>query len=260
MFYATFIIMNLPKELTTVTKLSKYLAMVVFIALPFVGFFLGVRYQEMMDLSKRQQEESNLAIPRAPTPTPIAIPTVDPSITANWKTYNDNKDGFSVKYDSSSINAFQINKDDLRIFMRDVSSLPQFVKYKFPEFITGLRIGKNLSTDIYGQQIEPFIFSLWVFKNPDNITINEWFNRYSHYPFEVIVQEAEASIEEKRPNKDTVIGGVTAKYSIFSGPTGLQTAYFISKDGKIYLILTLADPHFQKIGDQILSTFRFTSL
>jgi len=89
--------MNLPKELTTVTKLSKYLALFLFIALPFVGFFLGVRYQEMMDLSKRQQEKSTLAIPRIPTLSPaealakegnsIAIPTVDPSITANWKTY-----------------------------------------------------------------------------------------------------------------------------------------------------------------------------
>lgn len=97
LFNETITIMNLPKELTTVTKLSKYLALFLFIALPFVGFFLGVRYQEMMDLSKRQQEKSTLAIPRIPTLSPaealakegnsIAIPTVDPSITANWKTY-----------------------------------------------------------------------------------------------------------------------------------------------------------------------------
>jgi len=94
----TITIMKLPKELTTVTKLSKYLAMVVFIALPIVGFFLGMRYQETMDLAKHQQMEANLLIPRAPTPTPIPIPTVDPSITASWKTYRSTTYGFEFKY------------------------------------------------------------------------------------------------------------------------------------------------------------------
>ena len=50
--------MTFPKELTTVTTLSKYLAMVVFIALPFVGFFLGMRYQEMTDLANKEDENS----------------------------------------------------------------------------------------------------------------------------------------------------------------------------------------------------------
>ena len=93
----TITIMSLPKELTTVTKLSKYLAMVVFIALPFVGFFLGVRYQEMMDLGKSQQEESNLAIPRAPTPTPDE--------TVNWKTYIASN-SLTFRYPEQSFNIY----------------------------------------------------------------------------------------------------------------------------------------------------------
>ena len=90
--------MKFPKELTTVTPLSKLLAAILFISLPFIGFVLGIRYQETMDLTKRQQETGSLAIPRAPTPTPIAIPTIDPSITANWKTYTDQKYNYSIKY------------------------------------------------------------------------------------------------------------------------------------------------------------------
>ena len=69
--------MKLPKELTTVTPLSKYLAMVVFLALPFIGFFMGVRYQEMLDLGKRQQTEDNLTIPRTPTPTQRTVASID---------------------------------------------------------------------------------------------------------------------------------------------------------------------------------------
>ena len=51
--------MKFPKELTTVTPLSKYLAMVVFVTLPIVGFFLGMRYQEMMDLASKQKTASS---------------------------------------------------------------------------------------------------------------------------------------------------------------------------------------------------------
>lgn len=38
--------MKLSKELTTVTSFSKALAMILFIALPFIGFYLGMRYQQ----------------------------------------------------------------------------------------------------------------------------------------------------------------------------------------------------------------------
>lgn len=40
--------MNLPKELTTVTPLSRYLAMFLFIVLPFLGFYLGMDYQQRL--------------------------------------------------------------------------------------------------------------------------------------------------------------------------------------------------------------------
>lgn len=38
--------MNLPKELTTVTPISKLLAMTLFIILPFIGFYLGLKYNQ----------------------------------------------------------------------------------------------------------------------------------------------------------------------------------------------------------------------
>jgi len=37
---------SLKRHLTTVTPFSKYLAMILFVALPFVGFWLGMQYQE----------------------------------------------------------------------------------------------------------------------------------------------------------------------------------------------------------------------
>lgn len=38
--------MKLPTYMTTVTGLSKSLALILFVALPFIGFYFGVRYQK----------------------------------------------------------------------------------------------------------------------------------------------------------------------------------------------------------------------
>ncbi len=37
---------KLPKSLTTVTRVSKTIALIMFIALPFIGFYVGMRYQQ----------------------------------------------------------------------------------------------------------------------------------------------------------------------------------------------------------------------
>lgn len=88
----TIIHMKLPKELTKVTPLSKYLAMILFLALPFVGFFLGMQYQELIDLYNRQQVDVYPStIKRYPTPTPG-------DETANWKTFINQKLGYEIKY------------------------------------------------------------------------------------------------------------------------------------------------------------------
>ena len=60
--------MKLPQQLTTVTNFSKFIAMVFFILFPFVGFFVGMKYQQAIDRTKTSE-----SIPMA-TPTPKFIP------------------------------------------------------------------------------------------------------------------------------------------------------------------------------------------
>lgn len=43
--------MKVPKNLRTVTPLSKLIALILFIALPFIGFALGMQYQASIDLN-----------------------------------------------------------------------------------------------------------------------------------------------------------------------------------------------------------------
>lgn len=63
--------MKLPNELTSVTPVSKLLALILFIELPIVGFILGMRHQQVIS-------SPAIAI-YYPTPTPTDLSTIDPS-------------------------------------------------------------------------------------------------------------------------------------------------------------------------------------
>jgi|SRR5579872_653347 len=58
--------MKLPKSMTTVTTFSKTLALILFVVLPFLGFYLGTLYQKNVDtISVNQQKLQPL--PKAKT-------------------------------------------------------------------------------------------------------------------------------------------------------------------------------------------------
>lgn len=61
--------MTLPKSLTAVTPFSKFLALVFFVMLPFLGFFFGMAYQQQVGNLPQESVPSEYANP-SPTPTP----------------------------------------------------------------------------------------------------------------------------------------------------------------------------------------------
>lgn len=105
---------KLPKELTTITPLSKFLAMGLFILLPFVGFYLGTQYQEMMDIANKDgnssikacTEEAKIcpdgsAVGRTGPNCEFAACPSEDSQTVNWKMYKNTKYGFTIQYPAS---------------------------------------------------------------------------------------------------------------------------------------------------------------
>jgi hypothetical protein len=62
--------MRLPNSLTKVTKLSKIIALVLFVALPFIGFALGMKYQQLLDVKNEYQIiKSEPTINQSPSPS-----------------------------------------------------------------------------------------------------------------------------------------------------------------------------------------------
>lgn len=49
--------MKIAKELTTITPLSKYLAALVFMLMPFIGFFAGIRYQQTVSFIEANKQQ-----------------------------------------------------------------------------------------------------------------------------------------------------------------------------------------------------------
>ena len=84
--------MKLTQSLTTVTRLSKILAAVLFVTLPFVGFYLGMEYQKGITPIISDQSSSQIPIIR------ISSPVIDQ--TVDLKTYTNHEYGIEFKYQS----------------------------------------------------------------------------------------------------------------------------------------------------------------
>ena len=89
--------MAITKKLPIFTPLSKTIAATMLIVIPVVGFFLGAWCQKLIDLRREKQVATlQKEIATIPTITPfIATPT--PTLPG-WKTFTSNRQGFSIQY------------------------------------------------------------------------------------------------------------------------------------------------------------------
>ena len=92
---------KLPSWLTTVTPFSKALAMIVFIILPFLGFYLGMQYQQKITVSVPEALEVQKNI--TPMPTLIQLPSTSTS-SASLQTLTEVVQDFYKSYFSCFAN------------------------------------------------------------------------------------------------------------------------------------------------------------
>lgn len=223
--------MKLPKELTMVTPASKFLAFILFVTLPFLGFVYGMKYQEFVDFNK-QQELSFAAkkVKRLPTPTP------DP--TANWRTYTFSYNpefGVSFRYPDTY---FQYQADPKLSGVFLATSAPQ--GGNSPKFF-----GPN---DVW--------LSAGTLPGVENTSLDQ-----------LLTSRPDYVNAQKVP---VVIGGISGFkviYTIMVGPAEPMRPQYVyeglvEKDNKLYSISMeswnkkVLESN-QKLFDQILSTFKF---
>lgn len=174
--------------------------------------------------------QSSLTPTSIPTLPPLVIPTNDPSITSNWKTYTDNKYGFSIKYPKNLV------LEDRNIYINlELWGPTQRTQQGFHD---GIQLGFYIGS-LEGKALKEFV-DAEVKKTEDS----RGSSQVIEYPREIIV------------------GGVNGYSHKTSGAGPFTNFYFSPKPNAYFRIIDgTQDPTnkgFKKTVDQILSTFKFT--
>lgn len=94
-------------------------------------------------------------------------------------------------------------------------------------------------------------FSIWVFNNNNNLTIEQWFQNYWYYPFLWGVFDYTSKVHIT-PDQEATISGQTGKSKIVTYQLGSPKYLYLSNSDKMYLFRIIGET-----GDKILSTFKF---
>lgn len=170
---------------------------------------------------------------------------VSPKSNNNFDTYTNQKLGFEFKYsDELTIkedSEEEFNKRGNGDFRKNFQG---YVGYEPGKFLGGaLVLDQGLNYDA-----SPF--TVWVFDNPDDLSIDKWYGNFWYYPF--VWGDFTSRKEFVSPNNEATVGGQIAKSGIVDYHPGKPKFVYLSKDKKMYLFKIIGG-----IDDQILSSFNF---
>lgn len=95
-------------------------------------------------------------------------------------------------------------------------------------------------------------FTVWVYNNANNLTIEQWFKDYWYYPFLWGVFDY-TSKGHIAPDTEATISGNLTKYKIVSYQSGSPKYLYLSDNGKMYLFRIIGGK-----GEEVLSTLSLT--
>lgn len=207
----------MPKELTTVTPLSKYLAMFLFIVLPFIGFSLGIRYQQVIDY---YQEELTKPIPS------IKYKTSTTDQTANWKTYANDKYKFQIGY-PNNWNLVSSDDDYPIIRIENKSSSLAFYPYSNPDAgKINVNIVKNETISV-GQ--EAIVFNYYI------STVTKQISAYSNLRATTSIGKSFKTVNFylNEENKENDLNTIKQILSTFRFEQALTTSKFLDNGNAV---------------------------
>ncbi len=186
-------------------------------------------------------KQNNSQSPAISIPNPVKSLKKEPSI------YSSKDLGFEFSYEGDDLVAKEdteeaFNKRSNGDFRKNFRG---YVTYDPGKFLGGVVIpGKDGS-------YETNPFTLWVFDNPQDLSIDSWFDKYWYYPFLWGVFDY-VSKGHVALDQEATISGQMAKSKIVSYQPGLPKYVYLSKEKKMYLFRIIGEE-----GNKILSTFKF---
>ena len=181
-----------------------------------------------------------------PTPPPLIRPIEQKN---NLKTYQQEKLGFQFQYTDKDL---KVQEDSEEEFNKRGNgdfrkNFTYYVTYQ-PADVLG---AVSVLDESGSYEMNPF--TVWVFNNANNLTIEQFYEKYWYYPF--VWGDYTERRENVAPINDATISGQLAKYGVVTYREGSPKFVYLSSNGKMYLIRIINNE--DNIGDQILSTFKF---
>lgn len=177
-------------------------------------------------------------LPSSTKPTPQA--------KLEFQDYSSQNLGFKFKYPTDLAvkedTEEEFNKRGNGNFRKNFTSYVAYEPGKFLGAVVVLGNDENFDTSP---------FTVWVFDNPNDLSIDEWYKSYWYYPF-VWGDFTYTGKFTLAPKEEATISGQMGKSGVIDYQEGKPKFIYLSKDKKMYLFRVIGET-----GDQILSSFKF---
>ncbi|OGE32982.1 hypothetical protein A3C59_02705 [Candidatus Daviesbacteria bacterium RIFCSPHIGHO2_02_FULL_36_13] len=174
------------------------------------------------------------------------------TIISSVHTYSNNSLGFEFQY-SKDLKVLEDSEEEFnqRVAGGTVKAVADLRK-NFKGYVF-YEPGKFLGAAVVLEKEENYDaspFTVWVFDNPDNLSIGSWDKKYWYYPF--VWGDFTQRRNAVAPVTEATISGQLAKFGIVDYQPGKPKFVYISKSGKMYMLRVIGDE-----GEKVLQTFKF---
>lgn len=211
------------------------------LAILIIAFILGVAFMVFYINSKKTSVEPKIKSYNESTIS--ATPTEEDKVFID--TDLDFEFSYSTQFKAEVDSEEGYSKRNNGNFRKNFSG---YIGYEPGSVITAVAVlDKSLSFDI-----NPF--SVWVFDNSNNLSVENWYEKYWYYPF---VWGDFSGRQGIAPNEVATISGQEAKSGMVLYQPGTPKFVYISKGKNIFLFRIINDS--EKTGDKIMASFKFLS-
>src|SRR3989344_1297905 len=173
---------------------------------------------------------------------------------SSTKIYTNSQLDFEFSY-SKDLTAKEDSEElyNLRVVGQTVKAVSDFRK-NFKDYVT-YEPGKFLGAAVVLAKDNSYgtnPFTVWVFDNPNDKSIDVWYKDYWYYPF-VWGDYTSMGKITLAPKDEATVSGQMGRSGVIDYQPGKPKFIYVSNSSKMYLFRIIGED-----GDKILSTFKFT--
>lgn len=171
------------------------------------------------------------------------------------KNYPSEPLGFEFKYPGSGYIVVEDSEAGLSVrgktdFRKNFTG---YVGYPPPNFLKAVVLKPDDNEPL--TQFDTFPLSLWVFDNPQGLTVDQWYRKYWYYPF-IWGESSEPQRSQNAPDNISSVSGQLAKFHIVNYRPKEPKFLYLANNGKMFLFKIIDTTENNNLGSKTLLTFK----